>query len=253
VYPTRSHNSGACAATVSFQVNAPDSVPVLSPSFLSIILGIVLSMFLCLVLSVCRRYGLQYLNRRRNRLLWGDALPPGTALGPNGELIRLPPPPPVGLSPAVVDSFPEGLFDAAKEGSGCGLRSDEDAVCAVCLSEYETGDRVRTLPGCKHHFHCGCIDPWLRQHQTCPTCRESHAMYEGPGGQPVAQPPEREVEMQPLPGGGEPAAELGAELAEVAVEPQPALAAPQPPAARRSAGVPPPRIVTTIDTDDVSS
>lgn len=53
--------------------------------------------------------------------------------------------------------------------------------CMVCLSDFESGDRVRTLP-CGHYFHLSCADAWLfgpsnqntdpRQHLRirCPIC-----------------------------------------------------------------------------------
>ncbi|KAL5569112.1 hypothetical protein UlMin_025687 [Ulmus minor] len=47
----------------------------------------------------------------------------------------------------------------------------EDAVCAVCLSEFEEGEELRTLPGCSHSFHVPCIDMWLYSHSSCPICR----------------------------------------------------------------------------------
>ncbi|BAT86292.1 hypothetical protein LR48_Vigan03g283200 [Vigna angularis] len=43
--------------------------------------------------------------------------------------------------------------------------------CAVCLSEFADGDKVRTLPNCKHGFHTHCIDAWFASHSTCPLCR----------------------------------------------------------------------------------
>uniref|UniRef100_A0A7N1A176 RING-type domain-containing protein n=1 Tax=Kalanchoe fedtschenkoi TaxID=63787 RepID=A0A7N1A176_KALFE len=51
-----------------------------------------------------------------------------------------------------------------------GRTSEEEAVCAVCLGEYERGERLRLLP-CRHVFHCACIDPWLRESGVCPVCR----------------------------------------------------------------------------------
>jgi hypothetical protein len=52
-----------------------------------------------------------------------------------------------------------------------GMIAPADALCAVCLIEYEAGDELRFLP-CKHHFHKACIDPWLHKNKTCATCRQ---------------------------------------------------------------------------------
>lgn len=51
--------------------------------------------------------------------------------------------------------------------------SRENAICTVCLGEYEEKDMLRVLPTCGHAFHINCIDVWLRQHSTCPVCRVS--------------------------------------------------------------------------------
>ncbi|KAI8893730.1 hypothetical protein BC833DRAFT_624601 [Globomyces pollinis-pini] len=45
----------------------------------------------------------------------------------------------------------------------------DDAVCSICLSEYEEGEFLRQL-GCKHHFHKDCIDEWLHRNGKCPLC-----------------------------------------------------------------------------------
>jgi hypothetical protein len=42
--------------------------------------------------------------------------------------------------------------------------------CTVCLSDFETGDEVRTL-NCSHLFHTECIDRWLIYNKKCPVCR----------------------------------------------------------------------------------
>lgn len=46
----------------------------------------------------------------------------------------------------------------------------EDAECCICLSTYEDGIELRELP-CGHHFHCSCVDRWLRMNSTCPLCK----------------------------------------------------------------------------------
>mmetsp|Transcript_16775 Transcript_16775/g.27550 ORF Transcript_16775/g.27550 Transcript_16775/m.27550 type:complete len:291 (-) Transcript_16775:87-959(-) len=50
--------------------------------------------------------------------------------------------------------------------------SKEDAVCVICLGEYEVGEYVRTLP-CKHAYHSSCIDRWLIINRNCPLCQRN--------------------------------------------------------------------------------
>ncbi|KZV55295.1 hypothetical protein F511_06772 [Dorcoceras hygrometricum] len=71
------------------------------------------------------------------------------------------------LEPLEVSKFP-----VKKYGELC-LSSKENALCAVCLSEYHNDDILRILPVCGHSFHATCIDIWLHQHLTCPICRIS--------------------------------------------------------------------------------
>ncbi|RWR82276.1 RING-H2 finger protein ATL78 [Cinnamomum micranthum f. kanehirae] len=47
-----------------------------------------------------------------------------------------------------------------------------DSECVICLSEFAQGERIRVLPKCNHGFHLKCIDKWLSNHGSCPTCRE---------------------------------------------------------------------------------
>ncbi|KAF3432112.1 hypothetical protein FNV43_RR26851 [Rhamnella rubrinervis] len=46
----------------------------------------------------------------------------------------------------------------------------EDAECCICLSQYEDGVELHTLP-CNHHFHSACIVKWLKMNATCPLCK----------------------------------------------------------------------------------
>lgn len=77
-------------------------------------------------------------------------------------------------------------FDEEKPGVGAGrmvpidtnsgylaterILLPEDADCCICLSSYEDGTELHTLP-CNHHFHSTCIVKWLKMNATCPLCK----------------------------------------------------------------------------------
>ncbi|OQR98750.1 hypothetical protein ACHHYP_08156 [Achlya hypogyna] len=42
--------------------------------------------------------------------------------------------------------------------------------CVVCMEAFDDDHLSVELP-CRHKFHASCIDPWLKLHSTCPTCR----------------------------------------------------------------------------------
>lgn len=44
--------------------------------------------------------------------------------------------------------------------------------CSICLSHVQPGDAFRTMP-CFHTFHATCVDTWLAENRTCPTCRRA--------------------------------------------------------------------------------
>ena len=46
----------------------------------------------------------------------------------------------------------------------------KELVCNVCKDEYKEGEEVTKLP-CNHSYHPECILPWLKEHNSCPTCR----------------------------------------------------------------------------------
>lgn len=84
----------------------------------------------------------------------------------------------VGLEKSVIAALPMFEFDS-KVGA---------LECAVCLEEFEDGEKGRTLPKCGHHFHLDCVDMWLHSHSTCPLCRAS-----------VRPEEEKGVAAEPLP------------------------------------------------------
>jgi len=42
--------------------------------------------------------------------------------------------------------------------------------CDICLDDFQKGETTKVL-NCKHDYHSKCVDPWLKQHTTCPKCR----------------------------------------------------------------------------------
>lgn len=52
------------------------------------------------------------------------------------------------------------------------------ADCSICMDEAELGSEVTELP-CHHWFHFDCIKAWLKEHDTCPHCRQGITPKEG--------------------------------------------------------------------------
>lgn len=68
--------------------------------------------------------------------------------------------------PPAADSAIEGLETVRLTATQLG----SDPNCAICKDEFGVDMEVKELP-CKHFYHCDCIVPWLRIHNTCPICR----------------------------------------------------------------------------------
>ncbi|KAG6533926.1 RING-H2 finger protein ATL2-like [Zingiber officinale] len=84
-----------------------------------------------------------------------------------------------GLDPSVVKSLPLRISAGSEE---------EAEDCAVCLSNFEEGEKMRVLPRCAHRFHIDCIDMWFHSHSSCPLCRSTVEAH--PVMPPALSPPE---------------------------------------------------------------
>ncbi|KAI9706972.1 MAG: hypothetical protein M1820_004559 [Bogoriella megaspora] len=68
-------------------------------------------------------------------------------------------------SAEAIGALPQKKVDKAM------LDDQGKAECSICMDEVTLDDTVRVLP-CKHWFHPDCIEAWLKEHDTCPHCRE---------------------------------------------------------------------------------
>ncbi|XVE79357.1 hypothetical protein DITRI_Ditri14bG0051700 [Diplodiscus trichospermus] len=78
-----------------------------------------------------------------------------------------------GLDPTIVRSLPVYAYHG---------NAKYQVDCAICLSEFEEMEFVKTIPYCKHVFHVECIDTWLASHISCPVCRETRLLEINGGG-----------------------------------------------------------------------
>ena len=86
-------------------------------------------------------------------------------------------------SAEAISRLPQKAADKSMMGS------DGKAECSVCMDSVSLGDTVTVLP-CRHWFHGECVGAWLREHDTCPHCRQG-IMPKDPGdaSDPAARPP----------------------------------------------------------------
>ncbi|KAG8071901.1 hypothetical protein GUJ93_ZPchr0006g43148 [Zizania palustris] len=83
-----------------------------------------------------------------------------------------------GVKKEVLRSLPTVKY--VSDGDGDGKAADE---CAICLAEFEDDQDVRALPQCGHVFHASCVDTWLRDHSSCPSCRRVLVAEKMPPGE----------------------------------------------------------------------
>lgn len=50
-------------------------------------------------------------------------------------------------------------------------RTMETNSCSICLANFDETEQIIMLPECKHIYHEGCLDQWLKINSVCPYCR----------------------------------------------------------------------------------
>lgn len=76
----------------------------------------------------------------------------------------------MGIDLATLGSYPKAQIDDLGQ-----VPRPNDDLCAICLSEYQPKETLRTIPECAHYFHAHCIDQWLKKNASCPLCRNHKA------------------------------------------------------------------------------
>lgn len=49
--------------------------------------------------------------------------------------------------------------------------TEEQKTCSICQQPIEWDSIIRRINICNHVYHVNCIDQWLVENNTCPTCR----------------------------------------------------------------------------------
>ena len=53
-----------------------------------------------------------------------------------------------------------------------GRNSFKYKTCSICLTDFESGVKVKVLPVCGHTFHRECLEQWLVRQFRCPNCNK---------------------------------------------------------------------------------
>lgn len=87
-----------------------------------------------------------------------------------------------GLDAIALRAFPRLRFGELGHAGASRRRDrtgDEDAICSICMTEYESEDLLMRMLTCSHLFHEECAVNWLGVRATCPICREAVMAREG--------------------------------------------------------------------------
>ncbi|CAI8619088.1 unnamed protein product [Vicia faba] len=156
------------------------------------IIAVLLCVFICLlalnsiIRCVCSlRISNVAINNNNNNSTWSSSSNTSPKLAQKG------------IKKKALKKFPKVTFSSELKLLGL------DTECVICLSEFTNGVKVRVLPKCNHGFHVCCIDKWLKEHSSCPKCRqcllETCPKIGGSQVQPIVLPvPEAIIQIQPL-------------------------------------------------------
>ncbi|XP_074307223.1 RING-H2 finger protein ATL2-like [Silene latifolia] len=139
-----------------------------------IMLSAIIILFAVVVIMVCLHiYARWYILRARRRNVRRARRRTHLVfyIEPNNVASNIAPLATHGLDPSVIKSLPTFVYDSKMNNNVKGGDVEEVLECAVCLSEFEEGEKGRMLPKCNHCFHVDCIDMWFHSHDTCPLCR----------------------------------------------------------------------------------
>jgi hypothetical protein len=163
------------------------------PSFISVSLVMIFSLFVCMLIALAKRI-VQNRQLARMRALRAAQIAANPELaftfgGAGNRRVE----PFRGTPQNVISRIPIVTF----RGAGDEPKLDDcDYSCAVCLDEFENGDRLRQLTLCGHQFHTACLDEWLGQHDNCPLCRAPIEATSQEGGERVEDDNEQQQQQQ---------------------------------------------------------
>ena len=58
-------------------------------------------------------------------------------------------------------------------------------TCSICQNDMDQSQQLTEIRVCRHHYHRNCLNPWIRNHSSCPMCRayiygnNDHSAYRG--------------------------------------------------------------------------
>lgn len=116
-------------------------------------LALVIAAFLCTLVCLLLRRRICCTTRGESEGAFEPAIRPRVERGDNG------------MNKIDIEALPATVY---RKGSPLTVID-----CAICLSDFVDGEKLRILPGCSHSFHMDCIDRWLNFNSSCPSCRKS--------------------------------------------------------------------------------